>query len=165
MKKLLALALSLALSALGYAAPPTPESVENLLLLVHSEKTLDSLFQSMDGLMKSTISRSLPTQANTSERKKVADAVQDKFFHALKEELSWDRMKPLFVQIYSESFSQEEIDGLTAFYTSPVGQAYIDKLPVILQKTMALAQARVLPMMQRVQEAMKQAANQRAATP
>ena len=165
MKNLLAFVLSLLLSTLAYAAPPSPESVDHLLSLVHAEKTLESVFQTMDGLMKGAVNRSLPQQSNAAERQKVADAYTEKFFFAMKEQLSWDKMKPLYVQIYVESFSQEEIDGLTAFYSSPVGQAYIDKLPVVMHKTMALTQARVVPMMLRIQQASKQIPSESSATP
>lgn len=165
MKNLLALALSLLLSTFAYAAPPSPESVDNLLSLVHAEKTLESVFQTMDGLMKGAVNRSLPTQVNAAERQKVVDAYTEKFLVAMKEELSWDKMKPLYVQIYTESFSQEEIDGLTSFYSSSVGHAYVDKLPVVMHKTVGLMQARTMPMLLRIQQASKQIPSESASTP
>ena len=40
-------------------------------------------------------------------------------------------MKDRYVQVYRETFSQEEIDGLIAFYQTPVGQYFVtsDDLP------------------------------------
>jgi len=165
MKNLLAFVFSLLLPTFACAAPPSAESVDHLLSLVHAEKTLESLFQTMDGLMKGAVNRSLPTPSNATEQQQVADAYTEKFVLSMKEELSWDKMKPLYVQIYVESFSQEEIDGLTGFYASPVGQAYVDKLPVVMHKTMALTQARVVPIMLRIQQALKQDPSASAATP
>jgi hypothetical protein len=29
----------------------------------------------------------------------------------MREEMTWDKLRPLYVQIYQKSFTQEEIDG------------------------------------------------------
>ena len=66
-------------------------------------------------------------------------------------------MRPMFVQIYQESYTQEEVDGLVAFYQSPIGVAYIEKMPIVMQKSMTLVQTRMGPMMEKMQAALKQA--------
>jgi hypothetical protein len=38
------------------------------------------------------------------------------------------------VDIYRETYDQTEIDGLIAFYETPVGQSLIQKQPVVAQK-------------------------------
>jgi hypothetical protein len=63
----------------------------------------------------------------------------------------------MYIQIYKESFDQEDVDGLIAFYSSKVGQNYINKMPLAMQKTMAAVQQRMGPMLSRVKEAMKAA--------
>jgi len=158
MKYLFTFVLSLLLSTLAYAEPPSPESVDKLLTLVRTEKLLDSVLQNVEGMMKSSINRSYQGKQITPEARKTTEAFTEKVLVLIKEELSWEKMKPLYIQIYSESFTQEEIDGLLVFYASPVGQAYVEKLPAVTQKSMALTQAHMAPLMQRVQEAMRQAA-------
>jgi len=44
-------------------------------------------------------------------------------------------MDPVLVEIYSNSLSQEDIDGISAFYRSPAGKSYVNKLPVIMQQS------------------------------
>ena len=50
---------------------------------------------------------------------------------------------------------QKEIDSLVAFYSSPAGQAFIRKMPIVLQKSMEITQAqmqRLLPRMKKIAE-------------
>jgi hypothetical protein len=157
MKHVLIAVLSFVISSVAFAAPPSPESVEKLLLSMHTEKLLDAAMQNVDGLMKNSINQALQGQNVTEQGRKVADAYMQKVVVIIRDEMSWDKMKPLYIQVYGENFTQEEVDGLITFYDSPVGQAYVNKLPVVTQKTMTLTQARLMPMMQRMQEAMKQA--------
>ncbi len=63
----------------------------------------------------------------------------------------------MFTEIYQESFSQEEIDGLIAFYASPAGRAYIDKMPLVMQKTMTVMQSRMPAMIERMRAAREKA--------
>ena len=72
-------------------------------------------------------------------------------------QMSWPRLKPLYTKIYQDAFTQEEIDGLIAFYRSPAGMAYVDKMPLVTQKSMDLMQSLMPPMMKRVQAAMAKA--------
>jgi hypothetical protein len=72
------------------------------------------------------------------------------------EELSWTRMKAFSLQIYRESFTQKEVEDLIAFYESPTGQAFVAKMPVVTQKSIALMQQRMVPMMDRIQTAAKE---------
>ena len=55
-------------------------------------------------------------------------------------------------QAYREMFSQEEIDGLIAFYRTPVGQSLVSKQPELMKRTMTIMQQCLAPMMQRIQK-------------
>jgi hypothetical protein len=75
----------------------------------------------------------------------------------VQEEFSWDKLKPTYIAIYQETFDQEEIDGLVAFYKSPVGTSMVNKMPVVMQKSMVGMQARLQPMFKRMKGMMEQA--------
>jgi hypothetical protein len=75
----------------------------------------------------------------------------------LREEMTWDKLRPLYVQIYQESFTQEEIDRPIAFYESPAGVAFVEKMPFVMQKSMSIMQSRMAPMMEKMKAAMKEA--------
>jgi hypothetical protein len=40
------------------------------------------------------------------------------------------------IRLYKESFSEEEVAGMLAFYKTPAGQAVIFKMPVLTQQIM-----------------------------
>jgi hypothetical protein len=69
-----------------------------------------------------------------------------------KQELEWNRLEPLYIRVYQQSFTQQEIDGFISFYRTPVGQALVKKMPVVLQQTSNEMQSRMTPMMQRIQQ-------------
>lgn len=73
-------------------------------------------------------------------------------------------MKSMYLQIYSKSFNQEEIDGLIAFYNSPSGIAFVNKIPLIMQKSMTLTQERMGPMIQKIEALIKKEVVEVAAT-
>ena len=66
-------------------------------------------------------------------------------------------MKPLYVQLYRDTFEQEEVDGLLAFYASPTGQAFVNKMPMVMQKSMALSQSLMQSIIPKMTAAMKDA--------
>jgi uncharacterized protein len=154
LKHLSALAILVAtgLCAPAFAVPVSTESVEKLLALTQVEKLLVSVRAQTDQMVTTTTTRMLDgRQASPEERKRMAD-FQARAIAGMREEMSWEKLKPLYVQIYVETFSQEEIDGLIAFYESPAGQAYIAKMPMVAQKSMAIMQERMAPMLRRLQE-------------
>lgn len=54
-----------------------------------------------------------------------------------------ESMKDLFDQlavVYMESFTEAELDGILAFYATPVGQKMTSELPVIMEKSMQIGQ-------------------------
>lgn len=157
MRKLLALSCTLLALTTLHAAPPSKESVEKLLVVTEVEKLLGSMTQQLEASMKNMMEQAFRGQKLPPEARDLSDRFQQKIMANLMAEMSWDKMKSLYLQVYSETFTQEEIDGLVAFYVSPAGKAFVAKMPVVMQKSMSLMQERMGPLMQKTQEAMKEA--------
>jgi hypothetical protein len=156
------LAIAVLLASFGVqAAPASQESVEKLLSVTKSEAMMDSLYSGMDQVMRQSIEQSLQGKTITAEQRRALDAVPGKFVAVMREEMSWQKMKPQFISLYRDTFEQEEVDGMLAFYASPAGQALINKMPVVMQKSLALSQSllqSVLPKMRvAMEEAMREA--------
>lgn len=107
--------------------------------------------------MRQSTDAALKGQPIQPEQQRIFDKLSADMAQAMREEMRWDSLRPLYQQIYRESFTQEEIDGLVAFYRSPVGAAFVDKMPMVMQKSMALMQARMGPMMERLKPIMDRA--------
>jgi uncharacterized protein len=69
----------------------------------------------------------------------------------IKEVLYWNKLEPVYVRVYQKTFTQGEVDGLTAFYKTPTGQALLTKMPAVMQNTLNEMQQMIQPMMQRIQ--------------
>jgi hypothetical protein len=156
MKRLLAL-LSLLTSLSVHAAPASRESVENLLVATKAESMMSSVFAGMDQIMRQSMAQAAQGRSLNAEQQRVLDAMPPKFIAIMREEMSWQKMKPQYVQLYVETFEQEEVDGLLAFYASPTGQALLNKMPVVVQKSMALSQSLMQSALPKMQAAIKEA--------
>lgn len=53
---------------------------------------------------------------------------------------SMDELYDKLAVIYMESYTEEDIDGILAFYNSPVGKKMIAETPAITQKSMQIGQ-------------------------
>jgi len=155
---LIAIALTFSIST--QAAPPSDASINQLLDLSKTGKLMDSAFAQMDGMMKATMKQVTKGKSLNADEQAIIDKQQTKMVAIMKEEFSWDKMKDSFVQIYQKTFTQEEVDGLIAFYQSPVGQAFVDKQPELMKNTMSVMQEHMGPMIQKIQEMSKETAKE-----
>lgn len=80
-------------------------------------------------------------------------------------ELSWKNLKDPFIDIYIESFTDEEIDALIEFYGSPIGQKLLGKQPEIEQKTMQLVQSIMMKLMPKIDKISKKFADKQLSNP
>ncbi len=149
---------SLAL-ALGQAqaGPASAESVERLLALTRVESLIDQMYGSVDTMMRQAMRQAAGGRNLSPEQQRVMEQLPSKFVAVMREEFNWALMKPKYVRVYQDVFEQEEIDGLIAFYASPVGQSYVAKLPLATQKSMAMAQDMMRTLMPRMQRAVEEA--------
>lgn len=143
MRKLIAIAATLLIALDAFAGPPNPESIETLLAVTKTESTMDSMYGSVEQMMRQGVQQAVQGKSLSSEQQRILDAVPAKFVAVMREEFSWTKMKPMYVQLYRDTFEQEEIDGLIAFYRSPAGQAFTSKMPLIMQKAMAMVQSQM----------------------
>jgi uncharacterized protein len=157
MRKFLVLVSAVFFSTALHAAVPSEASINELLTVTKIEKMVDNMLPMMDQTMRQSMAAMTKGRPLNPEQQRSLDALMPKMMQIVRDELSWQRMRPLYVQVYQESFTQEEIDGLIAFYKSPAGVAFVNKMPVVMQKSMALMQTRMGPMMEKMNVAMKQA--------
>jgi hypothetical protein len=155
MKSTLYVVIALLVCSAARAAAPTSESIEKLLVVTNSEKMVGAIQGQVEQAMKAGMAQAFRNQKMDADAQQLADALGKRMTAELQDELSWDKLKPIYVQVYSETFTQEEIDGLIAFYESAAGKAFVAKMPIVMQKTMGLMQQRMGPMMQKMQKAIQ----------
>jgi uncharacterized protein len=66
--------------------------------------------------------------------------VPEEFWTELLASVDPKQLEDMVVPIYVKNFTAEELRASIQFYSSPVGQSLIHKLPVVLQQSMAVGQ-------------------------
>jgi hypothetical protein len=132
------------------------ESVRKLLEVTESRKRLDGMWQSDDGRMQTTMSQALGDRKLTDEQQKMLNDLRAKVVKIMKEEMSWEFMESFMIEVYTKSFTQEEIDGMLAFYATPAGRSLITKMPHVMQRSMEAMQERLAVIIPRIQELQKE---------
>ncbi len=158
MHKILLTLITLLLASSLYAAPASDASIEALMDASKTESTIDILHANIEQIMRSAIAQNSKGKPQSAEQRRAMDNFASKFADVIREEMSWAKLKPSYVQLYRETFAQEEVDGLMAFYKSPAGIAYLNKMPTVVQKSMALSQSQMQTLMPKMQAALEQAA-------
>jgi hypothetical protein len=135
----------------GAGNPPSEASIKQLLEVAQAHKLIDSVMTQMDALMKQTIQQATNGQEIPPKVQKDIDKRQAEVAGFMKELLDWSKLEPMYVRIYQKTFTQQEVDGMIAFYKTPAGQAVISKMPAAMQNTMNEMQQMMAPVMQKMQ--------------
>lgn len=167
MKPCVAVLLSLLLMGPAMAAegPPSQASIRELMQITQAQKLVESTKGQVDGMMQASMNKALEGRTVTAEQQKILDDMRAKMMVVLGEELDWKTLEPIYIDIYTQSFTQHEIDGMIAFYKSEPGQAVLGKMPLVMQKTMQAMQTRMTTMMPKIEKIRLDAITQLKAPP
>lgn len=160
MRKLLFIAIATCFLTQANAAPASRESVEALLEATKSQTTMESAYPAMEQFIRQSMQQAAGATPLTPEQMRIFDAMPARVMVVMRSEFSWEKMKPEFIQLYQGTFDQEEIDGLLVFYRSTAGQAFVNKMPTVMQKTMILTQAQMQRLMPKIKATIEQAAKE-----
>ena len=134
------------------SATPTEASIKQLLEVAQSHKLVDSVMLEMENLMQQTIAQVTKGQTIPAKVQKDIDKRRDELVVMMKGLLDWKKLEPIYVRIYQKTFTQQEVDGMIAFYKTPAGQAVIAKMPGAMQATIDEIQGLMGPAMQKLQQ-------------
>jgi len=123
-------------AALAQDAKPSEESIRQLFEVMHSSKLLDAYMTQIDTTVRASMQQALAGQQLNPKQQKILDDMGRQIGSLVKAELNWPAIEPLMIDVYRNTFSQHEVDGMLAFYRSEAGQAVIAKLPTAMQLSM-----------------------------
>jgi hypothetical protein len=132
--------------------PPSEASIKQLLEVAQARKLVDSVMAQMDNLMQQTVAQATRGQKIPAKVQKDIDQQRAEMVTMMKELLDWTKLEPMYVRIYQKTFSQQEVDGMIAFYKTPAGQAVMSKMPAAMQNTIDEMQQLMGPVMQKMQK-------------
>jgi hypothetical protein len=137
---------------------PTDESILQLLEVMHVKTLVDALPQQMDAYYTSFLNKLIEGNQVSAEQQQAIDRTRQNLGAMIRENLNWESMQPIYLEIYGKTFAQSEIDSMIGFYSSPAGRAVVVKMPLVMQNTFAVMQQRMQALMPRIQQMAKDTA-------
>lgn len=139
-------------ASVGAHAAASLESVDRLLQVMKVQSQLEAVYAQVLPTVQNAMRQSLGPKVDAAEAEHLFNVVLPRVNAVLRDELGWARLKPGFAQIYAETFTQQEVDGLIAFYEGPIGKALVAKTPQLTQRSFQMMQQRMGPAMQRAMQ-------------
>jgi len=138
-------------------SPASDESVRQLLELTEAHKLIDAAKLQVNTMVTAALQDAVQGKALTPARQAVVERMHAKMIAMVDGMLNWDALLPMYLRIYRESFTQDELDGMTAFYKTPAGHAVVRKMPVVMQRVLGEMQVMLKPMQERIQQIQQEA--------
>src|SRR5258708_5699631 len=122
--------------------------IEELLAAMNIEAQQKEMLGQIQQLVTSQVKSQIPSPTDAAQ----LEDLQKKMFALIGEETSWQKMRPVFVKVYGDTYTEPEIDGILAFYKSPAGKAMVEKQPMLTSKMMTNMQAQMGEIMTKIQK-------------
>jgi len=145
----------LAICALGIAttgfcvdSPTSPLETtglaEELLTLLQVEKGMNESLAQVTK-MQDQLLQGLSPEMKAKQQEAMKATMGEGF-------MSWSSIRPMFVEIYASTFTAEELQGMIAFFKTPIGQKWIEKQPEVQSKSMQKMQELVMQAQPKIME-------------
>ena len=117
---------------------------------------LDQTYAQMTNQLMASIHLSeaqmMPQETQTPAQKTEQEAFEAKLMTVVMGELSWQKLEPDFATLYAEAYTTEQLDGLIAFYGSPLGQTVLAKTPDLLRQSSVISQQHLTVILPQIQK-------------
>lgn len=136
-------------------APPSDESVRELMKLTQMDTLVDQLAQSLDNSTRQAMREAMAGQGLSEKQEKIVNEMTGRMVAMLKEEINPQALEPAYIEIYKKTLTQKEVDGMIAFYKTDAGKAVVTKMPVVMRQASDVItqhMQKLFPRLHRIQE-------------
>jgi hypothetical protein len=105
------------------------ESVEMLLDLTSSKELIDNINKRQSDVIYKTLIKNIIV---LERYQPLHDQFKEDYYSLMASEMSWEKIKPSLVEVYSEIFTQSEIEKIIKFYSSSVGKKMLKAMPMVM---------------------------------
>jgi uncharacterized protein len=130
--------------------PPSDESILKMMNSLQLQATLDQTVTQLDAGMKTGLKQLIAGKELSPLQTAELGQLQTRMSATIRDELAFAKVKDIYLQVYRQLFTQEEVNGINAFVATPAGKAMIEKLPQATLKAGPLLQARMAPIAQKI---------------
>ncbi len=146
-------------------AQASDAAILEMLQVMDAEHLVAGLKEQVNAMVSASMQQALRGKKLTPDVQAVIGRMQTKMLATADQMLSWDVLKPIYLRTYRESFTQDEIDSIIAFYKTPGGQALIKKMPMVMKNALDEILAMIAPMQQKFQQIQREALDELNALP
>lgn len=139
-----ALLLVAAVPAAAHADDVTRRAkAEQMLALTHTDALLKQQLDNVQERVQTLAKEQLSAAHQTPEQQKLTVDYLRKVSALSMDAVGWDKVRPVLVQSYAETFTDAELDAIIVFYKSPAGESIVANTPELSQKTVSMVQASI----------------------
>ena len=126
-----ALLLALAVvSTPALAAPPTDGDINRLLSASRAQSMIDTMLPQIEAMQQQQFQQVAAQRQLNAQQQEQLKRIQARTSQTLRQALSWQQLRPMYVDLYKKTF----------------GQSLLDKTPALMQNVMVAIQARMQPL-------------------
>lgn len=129
---------------------------EELFKVAHIDQLTAQIRQQTFDQLKAGIVQQLLGVELSPDQQKNLDEFSVKLEAIIEDGLGWKVVEPEYAKLYAATYTEDEIDGILAFYKSPSGQAMIEKTPGLVRQSSAITQSHLKLITPQIQDLMKQ---------
>lgn len=132
-------------------APQTPAPADQtsrqakaaeLVTLLHTDRMVNQISESLKRQLADQGQRAIGLNPTPESKDKLTDA-EKKFADIVDAQVGWSVLGPAFTEIYAKAFTEDEMNGIIAFYKSPAGIAFLANTPIVNQQIQQITRPRL----------------------
>lgn len=151
LSRLLLVIVALAFAGTALAAEPSDADIDRLLKASRAESLLAGVVPQMEAVQQQEFDKHFAGKEMTEEQKAEVARIQAKTREIVRKALSWEEMRPVYLDVYKKTYTREDVRAITKFYESAAGQRMLDKNPALMQNIMSAVQLKMVPMLEELQ--------------
>ncbi len=136
-----AVALACASGQVFAATASHNAAAEKFLTLANADKLGTPVYMQVQQMFAQRFAQ---TKAPATKQP-VLESYQAKANAALDNAIGWNKLKPKMVDLYTQTFSEQELKDLVKFYESPLGKKVLREMPKVTQQSAQLTQQSLEP--------------------
>lgn len=122
---------------------------EELLTVMKMQDAIEKSFEMAKQMIPAQMEK-MAQEAGDTNAPADLQALTGKMMDMIAEEFSWNKLKADYIALYAETFTEQELKDMVAFYKSPAGQAYINKQPELMKRSVELTQKLMMKVMPKI---------------
>lgn len=131
------------------AEPASNESIQSLYEVTRVKDLTAQSMGQVEQHMRAFMQKMLTQLEAPEDKKQQALDLMNQLIPMMvaktNEVMKWENLEPRFTTLYRETFTEKEVRGMLDFYATPAGQALLNKMPILMQKTMSMTQQLMAP--------------------